>query len=490
MNKTIFTLLFVALSVSASFAQMRVTSQEGSGTARPDRAVIFDTNQVSPIVFKVDGVLAGFTGMPGVGLGITVRSNTNVSFGFGALGNPLTGNNNTAVGFQALQVRTTGIFNTAVGSGALFNNTTGNRNVAIGASALRHTASGDHNVAIGYSALNNNRTGNLNVAIGRGADVSGDNFIRATAIGALARATASHQVRIGCHLVNKIGGQVDWHTFSDERAKRTVRTEVPGLEFINRLNPVIYTVNLDIVDELMGIDRMQAFALDSELSGEEICFEQAQFHKELFEQERIARENRQNQLQTGFLAQEVRAAAESIGYDFSGVVVDELGIYALRYAAFVVPLVRAVQELSQINEQQQAQIEALNTRIQQLERGSIIGIPTPPPVQTMNAPAPAPSSDWNPFDDAASSGTAVLHQNVPNPFRQETKIKFYLPQTVTTAFLIFYDLQGRQLHQVTLTQRGEGMEIISGSQFAPGIYLYALIVDGQEAGVRRMIITE
>ncbi len=49
---------------------------------------------------------------------------------------------------------------------------------------------------------------------------------------------------------------------------------------------------------------------------------------------------------------------------------------------------------------------------------------------------------------------------------------------------------GKQLKQITLTQRGEGSTLVSGSQFSPGMYLYALIADGQEVDVKRMILTE
>ncbi len=59
----------------------------------------------------------------------------------------------------------------------------------------------------------------------------------------------------------------------------------------------------------------------------------------------------------------------SLGFDFSGVdaPTDAHGTYGLRYAEFVVPLVKAVQELSAQNAAQQAQIEALEQAIQQLE---------------------------------------------------------------------------------------------------------------------------
>jgi predicted RNase H-like nuclease (RuvC/YqgF family) len=69
------------------------------------------------------------------------------------------------------------------------------------------------------------------------------------------------------------------------------------------------------------------------------------------------------ELQTGFLAQEVEAAAESVGYDFHGVdkPKNENDFYGLRYAEFVVPLVKAVQE-------QQATIETLNKKVESAEK--------------------------------------------------------------------------------------------------------------------------
>jgi len=51
-------------------------------------------------------------------------------------------------------------------------------------------------------------------------------------------------------------------------------------------------------------------------------------------------------------------------------------------------------------------------------------------------------------------------------------------------------MTGKQLMQIPLTQRGEGVELIQGSHLAPGIYLYALIADGREVDVKRMILTQ
>ena len=190
-----------------------------------------------------------------------------------------------------------------------------------------------------------------------------------------------------------------------------------------------------------------------------------------------AREARQREVQTGFVAQDVAGVARSIGYDFSGVDIDEMGIYSLRYSEFVVPLVKAVQELS-------AQVEHLQRQIDEL-RNPNIGIS----IRTNSAPS---TDDESPVFDAfaETNREAVLHQNVPNPFNQSTRIQYYLPETVRNASLIIFDMTGKQLMQIPLTQRGDGVEIIQGSQLSAGIYLYALIADGREVGVKRMILTQ
>ena len=73
---------------------------------------------------------------------------------------------------------------------------------------------------------------------------------------------------------------------------------------------------------------------------------------------------------TGFLAQEVETAAESINYDFSGVVAPKngQGLYSLRYAEFVVPLVKSVQEQQEIIEKQTTTINNQNTEIELLKK--------------------------------------------------------------------------------------------------------------------------
>ena len=71
---------------------------------------------------------------------------------------------------------------------------------------------------------------------------------------------------------------------------------------------------------------------------------------------------------TGFIAQEVQQAAKDAGYEFSGVqkAGDDVGLYSVSYAQFVVPLVKAVQEQQDTIEQQQQEINRLKQQNIQL----------------------------------------------------------------------------------------------------------------------------
>ena len=71
---------------------------------------------------------------------------------------------------------------------------------------------------------------------------------------------------------------------------------------------------------------------------------------------------------TGFLAQDVEAAAKSIGYNFSGVDVPKNGgLYSLKYSDFVMPMVKAIQEQQQQIEDLKRQNELLIKRLEKLE---------------------------------------------------------------------------------------------------------------------------
>jgi hypothetical protein len=76
------------------------------------------------------------------------------------------------------------------------------------------------------------------------------------------------------------------------------------------------------------------------------------------------------EIQIGFIAQEVEAAASSLNFDFHGVdkPKNDNSHYGLRYAEFVVPLVKAVQELNEkMESQRNANVENIINELAKLK---------------------------------------------------------------------------------------------------------------------------
>lgn len=73
---------------------------------------------------------------------------------------------------------------------------------------------------------------------------------------------------------------------------------------------------------------------------------------------------------------------------------------------------------------------------------------------------------------------------------QQTEIRCSLPESTSEAFICIYDMQGKQLRRIAVTERGLTSVTIEGSSLQPGMYIYSLIADGSEIGSKRMIITD
>ena len=85
--------------------------------------------------------------------------------------------------------------------------------------------------------------------------------------------------------------------------------------------------------------------------------------------------------------------------------------------------------------------------------------------------------------------SAVLYQNNPNPFTENTSIKCVIPQDVAKADLYIYDMNGHQIESRNIGQRGNVSLLIEGNSLDAGMYLYSLITDGTVVDTKRMILT-
>jgi hypothetical protein len=394
----------------------------------------------------------------------------NTANGYQALYNNNNGSDNTANGSQALFSHIDGDGNTAIGTAALYSNTSGENNTAVGYGSLSHNPTGFGNTALGAVSLYNHN-GSGNTAVGSFADVSTNNLTNATAIGSYAIVDESNKVRIGNTTVTSIEGQVGWTTPSDGRYKKDIKENVQGLAFINSLRPITYTVNVQRLNEYYNKGGKELS--NNEFSDKEDGAVNAEIKKGEDEASKI--------VYNGFIAQEVETAAKKLNFEFSGVdkPQNKDGLYGLRYDNFVVPLVKAVQELSQKNDLLNLKIsefenlkienEELKARIQKIERR--IGVNS-----DLKASSPVVLND------------ASLEQNIPNPFFNNTSVKYILPSKFTTAQIIITDKSGKQLKQLNISGSGNGVVNIDASALSPGAYNYSLIVDGRIISSKQMIV--
>jgi trimeric autotransporter adhesin len=255
---------------------------------------------------------------------------------------------NTATGYQSLYSYTTGSNNTANGYYALygtFGNSTASNNTALGAMAMFQTGTGSNNTACGENALSTNISGSDNTVLGynAGSGTSGVNFNQCTFIGdnstpthsrtnvtmlgygiADGQCTADNQLLLGNTSVTQIRAQIAGITaYSDKRFKTNIKENVAGLNFIMKLKPVTYNVRPKQLHRIWG-------TADSLIS--KMDFSDAE-----------------KQTQIGFIAQEVEKAAKECGFTFPGIDIpqNDKEVYSLRYVDFIMPMVKALQEMNE-----------------------------------------------------------------------------------------------------------------------------------------------
>ncbi|MDZ4752433.1 MAG: tail fiber domain-containing protein, partial [Flavobacteriales bacterium] len=282
---------------------------------------------------------------------LVLKENTsgqfNAAVGYRSMEENRQGTHNVAMGSYALHYSNDGSENSAFGAGTLIFNSTGSGNTGIGRSAATYITTGSYNKVLGYDAGDAITTGNHNTAVGydAGVGVGGGAWSNTTAIGYNATVLATNRIVIGHTSINQIGGYEPFIDISDGRFKKDVHEDVPGLEFIRLLRPVTYHLDVNSIADHIKEDYKQ----DENGNIVYVAPDQA-----LIE----ARQEKSEKLNTGFIAQEVEAAAKQIGYDFYGVraPVNEIDHYGLSYALITVPLVKAVQELSLENETLKAEV--------------------------------------------------------------------------------------------------------------------------------------
>lgn len=250
---------------------------------------------------------------------------SNSAFGNLTLYNNSEGLNNTAVGYQSLYSNISGDNNSGLGYQSLYTNTTGFLNAAFGSYTLTANSTGHTNAAFGNYALGNNTTGNSNTALGNYALYTNTIGINNTAIGYDAQVPsgfASNQVRLGNSSVTYAGIQVSWTITSDRNLKNNINNTNLGLDFINKLRPVSY----------------------------------------------IRKNDESKKTEYGLIAQEVEETLKEEGVENAGMLtITDNGEYQLRYNDLLAPMIKAIQQLNEENQDLKLKNKELEERIAKYE---------------------------------------------------------------------------------------------------------------------------
>ncbi len=165
----------------------------------------------------------------------------------------------------------------------------------------------------------------------------------------------------------------------------------------------------------------------------------------------------------GFIAQDFQIIYPELVYE------DSLGYLSIDYVSMIPVLIEAIKE-------QQKTIENLTAQIETIENDCCNNNLKSGTIDRDNGLS-------------ADENQAKLYQNTPNPFNNQTTIRFNIPKTVQSAQLYICNMTGTLLKTITINQRGTGQEIISANEFNAGMYLYSLVTDGKIVDTKQMLLT-
>lgn len=490
MKKQILLIAFVCISILAN-AQWQLTGNSGTSffnfLGTTDVAHLrFRTNNVQRMIITNQGKVGIGTGTPEFqfevkGGSISVDSmyriagepvifnQTNQSnlYLFRDIDSITTGGSNILIGPTAGTSLNTGGSNFFAGHGTGFTCTSGGGNVAIGNQAGVALTTGSENVCLGRFAgnviftgernvmLGNLCRGNINtsnsIALGYESIVASENSV---AIGSGAVGSTNNKIRLGNTAITKVEGQVAYSFPSDGRFKTNVNENIPGMTFINKLRPVTYNFQAKKFDEFLHHNDKDYIAQAGDYNAAEEI------------------------IQSGFIAQEVEFAAKGIGYNFNGVNAPQHDYdnYSMSYELLVVPIVKGMQELDAENKNLKSENEELKNRLNKIE-------------ELLNISTIESTADFKKVVLNSDEKTAMLFQNLPNPFDNSTIIPFRIPRECHSVTIIITASTGKIVRAIPVSCKETQLSLEAGA-LAAGVYSYSLIVDGITVETRQMILSK
>ena len=241
-------------------------------------------------------------------------------------------------------------------------------------------------------------------------------------------------------------------TASDESYKENITSINNSLNKIKQIRGVTYKLKEQVEETAPTANTLQ-----SDVSSRDTLSSQFPVPVEIVNKIKAEKKRKK----AGFIAQELEEIFPEAVYTLPN------GKKAIAYSEIIPLLVEAIKEQqNEIDELKQAKSIQARSTISDADE----------------------QSDVNSLLDEKLK--AKLYSNIPNPFKEQTTISFFIPETSSRASIHIYNLQGKQIKQLNIESRGNGSVTINGYELTPGMYMYSLIVDGKEVDTKKMILTE
>jgi hypothetical protein len=146
-----------------------------------------------------------------------------------------------------------------------------------------------------------------------------------------------------------------------------------------------------------------------------------------------------------------------------------------------------IESLKASLQDKEAELQALKHRLQEKDRQTEALEGRLDKLELMLAQVLADADDA-PIQ-AATLTDAKLFQNQPNPFNNQTSIRYFIPKSTQHAELQISDFNGRIIKLIPIETRGEGKTLLQTDDLSAGSFTYSLVLDGILLETKRMVLT-
>ena len=249
---------------------------------------------------------------------------------------------------------------------------------------------------------------------------------------------------------------------SDARLKENVQSLQNPLDLLSHVSGVTYNYKLSEINKYREPDKskfteeqsIQENTSDMQTSMDAASIEKANRDKQL--QNVIDRKDAEeaSRKRIGFLAQDVEKVLPEL------VKTDEDGVKSIDYIGFIPLLVESINEMRLTIQEQQNEIEMLQ---------SLLSVETKSTLRS------------------TSTGNPDMVEGAKLYNRAGASVSYTLPSTFSNAYLQVFDISGRVVKKITLTIANDIVDI-NPSEIGYGTFVYALYVDGQKADTLKKFV--